>query len=64
MICDKINKQSSHNNPFNEYIYINRKGKIQMTKNKFLKYAMILTGVLMTVNIVLIYNFYKIIVML
>ncbi len=35
-----------------------------MTKNKFLKYAMILTGVLMTVNIVLIYNFYKIIVML
>lgn len=35
-----------------------------MIKNKFLKYTMILTGVFMAVNIVLIYNFYKIITML
>jgi hypothetical protein len=35
-----------------------------MIKNKFLKYTMILTGVFMVVNIVLIYNFYKIITML
>lgn len=35
-----------------------------MIKNKFLKYTMILTGVFMAVNIILIYNFYKIITML
>ncbi len=35
-----------------------------MTKSKILKYMIILAGVLMTVNFVLIYNFYKLITML
>lgn len=35
-----------------------------MTKSKILKYMIILVGVLMTVNFVLIYNFYKLITML
>lgn len=35
-----------------------------MIKNKFLKYTMILTGLFMAVNLVLIYNFYKLIIML
>lgn len=35
-----------------------------MTKNKIFKYMVILTGVFMTVNFILIYNFYKLITML
>ena len=35
-----------------------------MIKNKFLKYTIILTGIFMIINLVLIYNFYKLMCML
>lgn len=35
-----------------------------MMKSKFMKYTMIMTGIFMAVNLVLLYNFFKLIIIL